>query len=46
MVNVLTPLWLQNLMGYTATKSGLTVAWTGVTALLIAPLVANLAMKS
>lgn len=44
-VNVLTPLWLQNLMGYTATKSGLTVAWTGVTALLIAPLVANLAMK-
>jgi DHA2 family multidrug resistance protein len=44
-VNVLTPLWLQNLMGYTATQAGITVAWTGVTALFIAPLVANLAMK-
>ena len=40
-VNVLTPLWLQNFMGYTATDAGLATAWTGVTALLVAPWVAN-----
>ena len=28
-VNVLTPLWLQNFMGYTATQAGLATAWTG-----------------
>lgn len=40
-VSVLTPLWLQSFMGYTATDAGLATAWTGVTALLVAPLVAN-----
>jgi len=44
-VNVLTPLWLQNFMGYTATLAGLATAWTGVTAFLIAPLVAQQAAR-
>ncbi len=44
-VNVLTPLWLQNFMGYTATQAGLATAWTGVTAFLIAPAVAQAASK-
>ncbi|WP_237567457.1 DHA2 family efflux MFS transporter permease subunit [Phytobacter massiliensis] len=39
-VNVLTPLWLQNFMGYTATQAGFATAWTGVSSFLIAPLVA------
>jgi len=38
---VLTPLWLQSFMGYTATDAGLATAWTGVTALFVAPIVAN-----
>ncbi len=40
-VSVLTPLWLQSFMGYTATSSGQATAWTGVTAFFIAPLVAS-----
>jgi MFS transporter, DHA2 family, multidrug resistance protein len=40
-VNVLTPQWLQSFMGYTATDAGLATAWTGVTALLVAPFVAT-----
>lgn len=44
-VNVLTPLWLQNFMGYTATQAGLATAWTGVTAFFVAPLVAQAAVK-
>lgn len=40
-VNVLTPLWLQSFMGYTATDAGLVTAWTGVTALFVAPWVAT-----
>lgn len=40
-VSVLTPLWLQSFMGYTATDAGLATAWTGVTALFVAPMVAN-----
>jgi len=44
-VSVLTPLWLQSFMGYTATDAGLATAWTGVTAFLIAPLVAGAAGK-
>lgn len=40
-VSVLTPLWLQSFMGYTATTAGLATAWTGVTAFLVAPLVAS-----
>lgn len=44
-VNVLTPLWLQNFMGYTATQAGLATAWTGVTAFIVAPAVAQAASK-
>ncbi|AOO64402.1 multidrug resistance transporter EmrB [Sulfurospirillum halorespirans DSM 13726] len=44
-VNVLTPLWLQNFMGYTATDAGIATCWIGVSALLIAPIVANVAEK-
>lgn len=45
-VNVLTPLWLQNFMGYTATQAGLATAWTGISAIFLAPLVAQLAQKT
>lgn len=34
------PLWLQSFMNYTATDAGLATAWTGVTALFVAPIVA------
>lgn len=44
-INVLTPLWLQSLMGYTATQAGIVVAWVGVTALFAAPFVANMVSK-
>ena len=44
-VSVLTPLWLQNFMGYTATSGGLATAGTGVTAFFIAPIVAQAASK-
>lgn len=44
-VSVLTPLWLQNLMGYTATQAGFATAWTGVTAVFLAPLVAQMSTK-
>lgn len=44
-VNVLTPLWLQNFMGYTATQAGLATAWTGVTAFFLAPPVAQAASR-
>ncbi len=44
-VNVLTPLWLQQHMGYTATWSGMVVAWSGVLAVLGAPVAAMLASK-
>lgn len=40
-VSVLTPLWLQSFMGYTATTAGLATAWTGVTAFFVAPMVAS-----
>ena len=40
-VSVLTPLWLQSFMGYTATDAGLATAWTGVTAFFLAPIVAS-----
>jgi DHA2 family multidrug resistance protein len=36
--NVLTPLWLQTNMGYTATWAGLATAWTGVLAVICAPI--------
>ncbi|WP_028534357.1 DHA2 family efflux MFS transporter permease subunit [Paludibacterium yongneupense] len=44
-INVLTPLWLQNFMSYTATWSGMTTAWSGVLAVMIAPMVAALSMR-
>lgn len=43
--NVLTPLWLQSFMGYTATSAGQTTAWSGVTALLCGPLAAALVAR-
>ena len=44
-VNVLTPQWLQTYMGYTATTAGMVTAWSGVSAVLIAPVVAVLSGK-
>lgn len=42
---VLTPLWLQNFMGYTATWSGCASALTGVLAVLAAPVAASMASR-
>jgi DHA2 family multidrug resistance protein len=42
---VLTPLWLQTNMGYTATWSGLTMAANGIFAIIAAPFAAKLAVK-
>ena len=42
---VLTPLWLQTYMGYTATWSGYTTAMTGVLAVVAAPFAAKLSGK-
>jgi len=44
-VNVLTPQWLQTYMGYTATTAGMATAWTGVFAVVAAPVVAILSNK-
>lgn len=44
-VSVLTPVWLQSFMGYTATQAGLATAWSGVTAIFVAPLAAYLTSK-
>lgn len=43
--NVLTPLWLQSFMSYTATDAGMTTAWIGITAFFTAPAVAAMSMK-
>ncbi len=43
--NVLTPLWLQSFMAYTATDAGMTTAWIGIMAFLTAPAVAAMSMK-
>jgi DHA2 family multidrug resistance protein len=43
--NVLTPLWLQQNMSYTATWSGYVTALMGVTAIIAAPVVAGLTTK-
>ena len=43
--NVLTPLWLQSFMAYTATDAGMTTAWIGITAFFTAPAVAAMSMK-
>lgn len=42
---VLTPLWLQTNMGYTATWSGLTLAMNGILAVVAAPIAAKLSEK-
>ncbi len=44
-VCVLTPLWLQSFMGYTATWAGLATAWSGVTAVFVAPVAAQLTSR-
>src|SRR6185295_15321601 len=43
--NVLTPLWLQSFMGYTSTWAGLATAWSGVLAVVGAPLAGMLSGK-
>ena len=43
--NVLTPLWLQSFMAYTATDAGMATAWIGITAFFVAPAVAAMSMK-
>jgi len=43
--NVLTPLWLQSYMGYTSTWAGMTTAWSGVCAVLVAPITGMLMGK-
>ena len=40
--NVLTPLWLQSYMGYTATWAGFATAWSGVLAVVGAPIAGTL----
>jgi len=39
---VLTPLWLQQVVGYTSTNAGYVVAWIGLFAVLMSPLAARL----
>jgi len=43
--NVLTPLWLQSYMGYTSTWAGLATAWSGVLAVVGAPVAGMLVAK-
>lgn len=40
---VLTPLWLQQIVGYTATNAGYVVAWVGLFAVALSPVAARLA---
>ncbi|WP_077148397.1 DHA2 family efflux MFS transporter permease subunit [Sphingopyxis sp. KK2] len=42
---VLTPLWLQQVAGYTATETGYIVAWIGVFAVLLSPVAAGMIGK-
>lgn len=44
-INVLTPLWLQQNMGYTATDAGYVTALLGLTAVMMAPFAAGLSTK-
>jgi MFS transporter, DHA2 family, multidrug resistance protein len=44
-VNVVSPLWLQTTLGFTATWSGLTAAWVGVLAFLFSPIVGSMLGK-
>ena len=43
---VLTPLWLQQVAGYTATDTGFVVAWLGCFAVIISPVAKRLPTKS
>lgn len=43
--NVLTPMWLQNIMGYTSTWAGYATAWSGVLAVVTAPVAGMLITK-
>lgn len=43
--NVLTPLWLQSFMNYTSTQAGMATAWSGVLAIMVAPIAAGLSSK-
>ena len=42
---VLTPLWLQQVVGYTATNAGYVIAWIGLFAVLCSPLAAKFSQK-
>jgi DHA2 family multidrug resistance protein len=42
---VLTPLWLQQVLGYTATDSGYVVAWLGLFAVFMSPVAARMTDK-
>ena len=42
---VMTPLWLQQVVGYTATEAGYTVAWVGVFAVICSPIAARVMTK-
>ncbi|SDY85395.1 MFS transporter, DHA2 family, multidrug resistance protein [Collimonas sp. OK242] len=44
-LNVLTPLWLQNNMGYNTTWAGLVVMWGGVLSVVFSPIAANLSNR-
>jgi DHA2 family multidrug resistance protein len=44
-LTVITPLWLQVYMGYTATTAGYSTATMGILAVFLAPLIANLSTK-
>lgn len=42
---VVIPLWLQNFMGYTALRSGLTTCTMGISSLFLAPILGNMLTK-
>ncbi len=44
-ISVVTPLWLQIYMGYTATTSGYATATMGILAVFLAPVIANLSSR-
>jgi DHA2 family multidrug resistance protein len=45
-INVVSPLWLQTTLGYTASWSGLTSAWVGVLAFVLSPIVGAMLGKA
>jgi DHA2 family multidrug resistance protein len=44
-INVVSPLWLQTTLNYTASWSGLTSAWVGVLAFVLSPIVGSMLGK-